>query len=403
MLVAFTLTVPLLTGCWDRQEIEQRAVVLGIGVDESGENVEEREGEISHLKGSIPAPARGSVRVTLQIAVPGRIPLGPGGGGGGGQMGGGGGQNTVWVVDGIGKTIDDALNNLQQRIAPPLFYGHLRVIVISEAVSKKGIQSLNDTFRRNPEIRRMAWMVVCRGQAADIMKVSPQLERVPTFYLMDAMDMSVKMGRFPDDFLGIFWSSSSAKGREGFLPYVLLKEKGMVQVSGMAFFKNDKMVGTTKPLEVAMYMGIIGENPAGGEGFVEVPGTKENMLFGARNRKSTIKATIKEGKPHIEVNIIIEGNILEKTSEQVTLSNDVIMEIEKELEARTKTAYQNLIKKTQEKGSDIFGFGEQIRAKQPRFWNREIKTKENWQNMYKELSVDLSVQMNIRRIGMKAT
>ena len=27
----------LLTGCWDRQEIEERAVVLGIGIDDAGE------------------------------------------------------------------------------------------------------------------------------------------------------------------------------------------------------------------------------------------------------------------------------------------------------------------------------------------------------------------------------
>ncbi len=33
LLLVFLLTIPMLTGCWDRQEIEERAVVLGIGID----------------------------------------------------------------------------------------------------------------------------------------------------------------------------------------------------------------------------------------------------------------------------------------------------------------------------------------------------------------------------------
>ncbi|WP_231571157.1 Ger(x)C family spore germination protein [Gordoniibacillus kamchatkensis] len=172
LLLVFVLAVPLLSGCWDRQEIEQRAVVLGVGIDVASEQtVNKNEGEVSHLRGSFPEPETGNIRVTMQIAVPGRIPLGPGVSGSGGGGGGAGGQNTVWVVDGFGQTINDALNNMQQSVALPLFYGHLRVIVISEAVAKKGIQNLNDFLRRNPEIRRMTWMVVSRGKAAEVMRL----------------------------------------------------------------------------------------------------------------------------------------------------------------------------------------------------------------------------------------
>lgn len=403
LLVVLSFTFPLLSGCWDRQEIEQRAVVLGVGIDEALADVKKTEGEVSHLEDTLPAPKTDSIHLTVQIAVPGRIPLGPGVSGSGGGGGGAGGQNTVWVVDSLGETIEAALNNLQQRIAPPLFYGHLRVIVISEAIAKKGIQNLNDYFHRNPEIRRLAWMVVCRGRADELMKVSPQLERVPTFYLMDTMDQSVKMGRFPNDFLGLFWSNSSAKGREGFLPYVLLKQKGMIQISGMAYFLKDKMVGTTKSLEVPLYMGITGLNPAGGEGFVQVPGTEQSILFGARNRKSTILNQIKDGKPSISVHIDIEGNLLEKSNEQVPLSDKVIKQIEEELEKKVVKSYQDLIQKTQAHHSDIFGFGEHIRAKQSGYWNKQIKTKEQWEQAYKDLPVVVTVKFHIRRVGMKST
>lgn len=62
----------------------------------------------------------------------------------------------------------------------------------------------------------------------------------------------------------------------------------------------------------------------------------------------------------------------------------------------------NLIKKTQTKESDIFGFGEYVRAKEPRFWNKQIRTTKAWQDMYKDVTFDFSVSVRMRRIGMKA-
>jgi spore germination protein KC len=52
--------------------------------------------------------------------------------------------------------------------------------------------------------------------------------------------------------------------------------------------------------------------------------------------------------------------------------------------------------------SDIFGFGEQVRAKKPGFWRKHVKNKEGWEAMYADIKVDVNVECRIRRIGMKA-
>lgn len=57
-------------------EIEERAVVLGISVDEAVDKQD--ESEVTHIKSAFPKPPRSMIQVTVQIAVPGRIPLGPG-------------------------------------------------------------------------------------------------------------------------------------------------------------------------------------------------------------------------------------------------------------------------------------------------------------------------------------
>src|SRR5690606_25222107 len=98
-----------------------------------------------------------------------------------------------WVIDSVGHTLDDALMNLQQQISSRLFFGHLRVIVISEDVAKKGLQNVNDYLRRDSEVRRMAWMMISKGNAMEVMEAAPELERVPSLYLMSTLDYAVEL------------------------------------------------------------------------------------------------------------------------------------------------------------------------------------------------------------------
>lgn len=384
-----------LSGCWDRLEIEDRAVVLGISIDEAKEPAAEKESDINHKGGAFIPPNSDMIKITAQIAVPGRIPLGP-------DTGGGSNQIPVWVVQVTGHTVDDAMMNLQQRLSDQLFFGHLRVIVLSDAIAKKGIDSISSYFRRNPEVRRLAWMMVSEGNAETTMNVAPPLERVPALYLLATLDHAAQMGKFPNDFLGVFWIASSSKGRDPYLPYIRIRGKENIEVAGLAYFSGDKMVGVTNPLEIGFFMAIKGINPGGYSAFVRVPGTDETIMYRSTHRKSSTELTIKNGKPHFKVRVFIEGNLDEKSAETFSFADPaVINQIEEEMSREAEKSYYSLIAKTQQKGSDIFGFGEYVRAKAPAYWNRHIKTPEAWHEMYKEISVEVEPLLKIRRIGMK--
>ncbi|MDF2667754.1 MAG: Ger(x)C family spore germination protein [Paenibacillus sp.] len=389
----------LLTGCWDRLEIEERALILGIGIDMAEPGSAQEEGNISHIDDSIPSPAGEMIKITAQIAIPGRIPLGPGEGGGGS----GPGQKPVWVLSVVGHTVDDALNNLQQELADRMFYGHLRIVVVSKKFAEHGMVALSDYMRRTPEIRRTTWMVVCEDDAESLMKMAPQLERVPSLYLLATMDHSVRMGKLPNAFVGTFWVADSALGMEPFLPYVKLVENGNMQIAGLAYFVNEKMVGTTEPLEIGAYMGIMGLNPGGYSAITTIPGSDTSVMYQVTHRTSRIDMTIKNGKPEFYVKISNEGNLREKTSEKIRISNRVLSEVEKQLVENGTKTYVQLIKKTQAKSSDIFGFGEYIRAKEPAYWKKHIGTKEKWQKMYKNIDIKVETGFQIRRIGGKTT
>jgi len=400
VLCIVVLFVPLLTGCWDRLEIEERAVVLGIGIDAVGPEAAREDRDISHRTGEM--PTRDMIHVTVQIALPGRIPLGPGEGGGGGG-GGGKEQGTVWVLDVVGHSIDDALMNLDQKISGKLFFGHLRVIVISEEMARRGLSNLNDYLRRNSEVRRMAWMFVCKGKAKDLMMAVPKLERVPSLYLSSTLDGAVKIGKLPADYVGMYWSKSSKKGQEGILPYVSLMKDDAVEISGLAYFRGERMVGVTRPYEIVAYMGIKGINPGGYRGLMLLDGFEKTVTVYSTHRKSKIQVDVGGGRPHVKVTVFLELNMEEKLSKQFKVNNtEASKDIQNRVEKSLLKTYRDVISKTQSQGSDIFGFGEYFRAREPAFWNREIVTKERWQEVYRTLDIDMDVSTRMRRIGMKA-
>lgn len=395
-ILVFALIAPLLGGCWDRLEIEDRAVVLAIGIDEVKPGEEKESTNATHILKPDPSTHRGLIRITVQIAVPGRIPLGTEGGGGSPSK-----QKPVWVLTSVGHTVDDSLLNLQQQLSHRLFYGHLRVIVLSEALAKKGIENESDFFRRQPQVRRTVWMVVSKGNAMDIMKATPQLERVPTLYLLATLEHAREMGKLPNIFMGVFLSASSAKGQEGMVPYLELKKESNIEIAGMAYFKNDKMVGTTTAMQIGQYMVVKEINPGGYSVLQQIPGSETNAIFQTTNRKSKITTTIKNGKLHTIIKCQVEGNIKEKSNEKVLITKENMKELEEKMGQAGEASIPAFIQQTQRDGSDIFGFGEHVRAKHPAYWNKQIKTKEAWENMYKEMTVEVKMQVKIRRIGTK--
>ncbi|USG67988.1 Ger(x)C family spore germination protein [Brevibacillus ruminantium] len=395
LLIWIGLLCPLLSGCWDRLEIEERANILGIAIDYIQKDEDtQKESDVSHLKHLFPKPSKNLIEITAQIAVPGRIPLGP-------ESGSSGNQKPVWVLSSVGHTLDDAILNLQQEVADRLFLGHLRVIIVSDKFARKGVGELNDYLRRNPEVRRTAWMIISDGKASTLMESSPQLERIPTLYLSAMMDHAVSLGKFPRDFLGIFWSSLSKKGQEPFLPVIKVKRNENAEIAGMAYFVEDRMVGLLQPLEIGFFMAAKGIKQGGYAAFTPIPDEKTVVLARARTRRSQVVVNMKEGKPKIRLHIHVETDIDEKFNHGHALRPPILKKISTELSQRGKKSVQSIIVQTQKEGADILGLGEHIRAKLPAYWDSNIRTKENWRKAYQQLEVEVIFTTSIHRIGMK--
>ncbi|MFD1425432.1 spore germination protein KC [Kroppenstedtia sanguinis] len=398
-LMLCVLCSSLLTGCWDRIEVEDRAVVLAMAIDPVKDDEQFQDEEVTHERGQ--EPRGGKIRVTMQIAVPGRLPLGPSDGGG---QGGAGETKPVWVLTTEAYSLDDAFANMQQQVADQLFFGHLRVIVISEKLARRGLQDINETLRRQPEVRRTAWMLVTKEDPGRLMKISPQLERVPALYLYDMVDHGVLYGKLPRANLGIFWRSVSAPGQEGYVPMVESRKQEDVFTSGLAYFRGNRMVGKTEPFQIPLFMEVIGVENAGYSTLFPLPGKRGWVAYQGTSRRTEIQTFIRNGKPRIRVKIQVEGNLHEKIRDpRGNFDQETIRKLERIIARDLQMKVQDLIHETQQKGSDIFAFGEYVRSEYPDFWRRNVEPhRKGWERWFRKLPVDIQVRAKLRRIGSEA-
>lgn len=396
--ISFMLLVLLvlsLTGCWDRIEIEDRALILGIGIDEAEEGASSTEDLTTHSREEAAPLDNRMIRLTAQIAVPGRIPLGPGGNGGSAE----GKEEPVWVVSVVGHTINDAMNNLQQEIADPRSLIHLRVIVVNENVARRGMDDLNDYLRRNQEVRRSTWLLITDNKAADLMGVAPPLERVPTLLAM--LEKAADMGKFPKNSLSNYWNSESKLGQNAYLPYVSIRQKENILIKGLAYFNSNKLVGTTTPIEIGAYMAAKGFNPGGYTAMYNVPGIGF-VTIRATERQSNIKVDIRNGKPHATINVRIQAELAEKYSPKPGMDDQEELNMaERGFNRFVKEMITSLLEKTQKDKSDIIGFGEIVRANNRDYWHKHIRDKNDWALLYSNMTYTIHVSSDIRRVGMK--
>ncbi|MGN7471327.1 Ger(x)C family spore germination protein [Brevibacillus sp. SAFN-007a] len=373
-LAVLGVCVALLTGCWDRRELEERTSVLAIAVDMV-------EGEEKEL-----------YRLTVQIPIPIKIA-------GSSGQGGGGNADAVKIMSVTGRTILDANNNLQSRLNQKLFLGHTRVLAVSEEVARKGIGDIMDSFRREPQIRRLMWPIVVKGEAATLLKIKPQLAQIPVVFLMDLIENGAKMGTIPDQTLGDYFNQTSNKTMQAFLNYVQASATE-VRWRGVAVFRGHKMVGTLNEVQSWSFLQLRNEE-RGGDVVIPLPNTENGYVTFRPHFVKTrleLKSSKSKGVHAATFFCELQGDIVEltvntKMSPEAFIQNMQRL-IKKEMDDRAKKLIYQLQK---EYNSDILKLGLALRAHHYRdYWETH-----DWVKDFKQFPIGVDYTIKIRRLGME--
>ncbi|WP_144547884.1 Ger(x)C family spore germination protein [Bacillus sp. X1(2014)] len=376
-LLLGVINVFLLTGCWNRIEVNDIAIVTAIGLDLVEDNM---------------------IRLTLQVAIPTK--LGPTGG-----SSGGGKDHSTFVISEKGVTVSEAYRNLQMKLSRRVFFSQSRVLLISESLARKGIFNIIDFYTRFHQPRMNSFIMFTEGAASEVIKNIPNLESVSAEETKELAKLSVGLKVYVRDFLNMLLTD----GLEPYAPQYKLtsvevdteNESGKIQaINGAAVFKKDKLIGWMDETETRGILWLRNEIE-GGVITITVPKEKGggNISFDIIRSKTQILPHHEHGQMKITVNVASEMSAIENTSKLVLFNPKVIEEIQKNIEKEIKGRIQLVVNTAQKDfQSDIFGFGQAVYREYPKAWNTFYK--KNWNHEFSQVEVNINSKVYVRRIGL---
>ncbi|RBW70093.1 Ger(x)C family spore germination protein [Bacillus taeanensis] len=360
----------LLTGCWDRTELNDVALIRGIGLDQKKDNL---------------------IEVTVEISVP-QMQSGEGSSG----------EGRVLIRTGQGTTIADALEHLKERIPRKIFWGHSEVIVIGEKLAEKGISNQIDFFIRYREPRLRSYVFVTKGNAKDVLALRPPIEKASSEVLRELAVSEVLMNVTLIELLQML------KGDAAALPMIerLPPEEGqdplqtIAYINRTAVFKQDKMIGL---LDDKVTRGVLWIRDEIKEAYITVKPEEENGYVSMTliRARTELIPKIKDGKWKMTVKAVTENDVIlnESSLRLEEPKNIKVLEkaLEKEIEGRLKVTIDQVQKEME---ADIFGFAEAFERKYPEKWN---EVKGDWEEIFPKVEVTFDIKAHVLRTGVGRT
>ncbi|MFL0252682.1 Ger(x)C family spore germination protein [Clostridium neuense] len=361
-----------LTACRSARELNKIAIVMGVGVD----------------KGKQPD----EVETTVQIAkVAGSKGMSKSGGSPGGGV-------DYLNLKETGQSISEAVKAFNRKLNRQLFFSHNQIVVFGDGAAANGIERYMDFFLRHRETRLLVWILVAKGPASEILNMEPAIESTPAISIGELVKNEQNVSQIPAVTLKDFAARLMSKTTAPVAPMVQRSkkdDKGLLYLSETAVFKKDKMIGTLNKQETrGLLWGI--DKVRNGVVVVSMENGRENVNVLTTHANSKIKAKIKAGIPYITIEIKQEGDLQEQTSSKDLSDPKAFASIER-LEAEViRKEVLAALRKSQELNADIFGFGDIIYKHYPNEWN---KLEGEWNKVFKNIHVDVSVDARLRRTG----
>ena len=370
----------LLTGCWDKREINELAIATAISIDKKDDEYQ----------------------VAAQVVLPTEL-----------SMKGGMGSSPVTLYEASGESVNEAIRKLTQ-VSPRFIYlGHLRVVVISEELAKEGIATTVDFLSRGWELRSDFYMIVSKERdAKEILNVQTSLEQIPANELFNILHTS-EVNHSSTVGVNFFEMKTNLQreGKEGVLTGVeilgdpkkgsskqnveMIVPEAKIKFKELAVFKEDKLVGWLDEQESKGYNEVTNQVKSTIE-LVSCPdGGKVSIHTKKYNSKIKSKAT--SNNPEIEIKVDIVANLGEVSCDIDLTKEKTVEMLEQEYEKEIKKDIEETIKVVQQNyQSDIFGFGAAIYKQNPQEWK---KVKANWDEIFAELPVNVEVDTQISHFG----
>ena len=364
----------LASGCYNYQELNDYAIATGMAID-----YEDDQYEVSMLISNSPKSS---------------------------NEGSSGDYQTV-VYSGKGDTIYDAIKEIGLISPKEIYFGHLSIVILSEDLAKKGINSSLEFLLQEPRSKKNFYVALAKdAKAKDILSISTPLTDFPSETLANNIKItndlqgSVVSTNFNTllyyiindgvnpvlngfKLIGNEEKGAKTSNTETNLP------KAYVKLTNLGIFKGDKLVSWASKDE-SRGINIINDHIR--ELYIQIKCDSGYIVI-ATEKMNTTKKVDKKG--NVTVNVKGNGAINEITCNIDLSKQETIKEITNKVNKKVKSFAKKGIKISQKYKTDLFGIGLKYYQEYP----KSFKKIDDWNEYYANIDFKINVDVNLNSTG----
>ncbi|MWC31034.1 Ger(x)C family spore germination protein [Paenibacillus sp. MMS18-CY102] len=365
--IPLLLAAFLLTGCWNRTELVDKAFVMGVAVQSV-------DLETVHLAVQMFKPSQKA-------------------GGQASAM-----QKSFINIKTTGDSTFEAVRDIMLQLGRKAQWSHMRIIIIDEKTARtNNLLSLLEYFYRDHETRITTKVLITKGDPSEYLKVRPMIEQTISqqFNKMESNSSKVS-GKAPIANLLELAQALKSEVPNTILPIATIKQKGGVSMSGLAVIQDSKMIGTMSALQTQDILMLRNQYK---NGILTIPcihedegEKKQSDSIEVQSALVTLKPVIQSDKLSVKMNVAITGNIGDLACTKLEKRGDEKLFIQR-IEQMMEQRLLETVRETQKREVDLFGIGNLLYRKHTRVWKQ---WKRDWGTRYANASIELKVNVRLQ-------
>lgn len=350
-----------LSGCWDKKEFNQLAVVQTLAVDKYDDKY----------------------KVTLQLITPKPGEKGIA-------------AEDLWIISGEGESVADALDQADLSTPRRIYLEQMNLILLGEGVLADDLMGGYRYLTRSHYLRRSNYVLAIKGEAGKIIEAKPELGKIDIFYLTNLIkDQERKIKNSVTLVNDCLLAANSISGTV-FIPTVTLENEEKLTLNGGALVKNNQLVAWVEQDWAESYYWICGK-------IKQKPLVLQNVwqsgdMVVLETEKSRCHLFIKQEQPlviglQIEaqmdmvdnrgVHNVIDEKALEESLEQVR----------QRAEREIAVAVQEGMARAQILNCDAFNIGQWFNA-----FHQQLAAEYDWQEEFKNIKFEVDVKVKLKSL-----
>ncbi|MGI5893266.1 MAG: Ger(x)C family spore germination protein [Candidatus Merdivicinus sp.] len=379
LTAVFLVIAVLLSGCgngWIRMvNLQNRAIVQGVGIDWDGENFQ----------------------VTMQVFSPE---------GSGGQTMVDASKENARIITCTGASIAEAVEKSALNQGKEFYLGHNRIVILGWDTLDQPLDGLLSYFVNSLDSRPDVSLLATKGKASDIISANISQSILPAMSIENTVSNAERNGLVEEVFLIDVLEALSQPHRGTVIPFIETvneeddDEKNLrsIQIDGLGVFRQEGYVGNLTGSEVRGLLCL--RDTFYGAVYTLESSVFERAAVQLYHSNTRILPNLEGETPTFQAEIRGEWTLTEKKLKPgCEFTEESLRELEEILEERIaaecEMAFQKVVHEFQ---SDVFYLGDLVWHNQPMLWKT---LREEWPEGIADSTLQCDVHAEIDRTGFE--